>query len=53
MKLQELITTKYGKKIAECSTQELYVALLEATKEMAAEKVSNDGKRKVYCENGQ
>ena len=48
MKLQELITTKYGKKIEECSTEELYIALLEATKELAAEKVSNDGKKKVY-----
>jgi len=48
MKLQELVTSKYGRQIAECSTEELYVALLEATKELAAEKVSNDGKKKVY-----
>ena len=46
--LQELITIKYGKKVAECSTEELYVALLEMTKELAAEKVSNKGKKKVY-----
>ena len=48
MKLQELVTSKYGRGIADCSTEELYVALLEATKEMAAEKVSNAGKKKVY-----
>ena len=48
MKLQELVTTKYGRSIAECSTEELYVTLLEATKELAAEKVSNNGKKKVY-----
>ena len=48
MKLQELVTTKYGRGIAECSTEELYVTLLEATKELAAEKASNAGKKKVY-----
>ena len=48
MKLQELVTTKYGKGIAECSTEELYIALLEATKELAQSKASNEGKKKVY-----
>ena len=48
MNVQELITKKYNKKIADCSTEELYVALLEATKEMAESKVSNAGKKKVY-----
>ncbi len=48
MKLQELVTTKYGKGIAECSTEELYIALLEATKELAQSKASNKGKKKVY-----
>ena len=48
MNLQKIITTKYGKKIAECTNAELYVALLEATKELADGKVSNDGKKKVY-----
>ena len=48
MKLQELVTAKYGRGIAECSTEELYVTLLEATKELAEEKVSNAGKKKVY-----
>ncbi len=48
MKLQELVTIKYGRGIAECSTEELYVTLLEATKELAAEKASNAGKKKVY-----
>mgnify|MGYP006361580365 CR=1 FL=1 len=32
MKLQELVTSKYGRQIAECSTEEIYVALLEATR---------------------
>ncbi|MBR5127490.1 MAG: glycogen/starch/alpha-glucan family phosphorylase, partial [Roseburia sp.] len=48
MKLQELVTTKYGRGIAECSTEELYIALLDATKELAQSKASNEGKKKVY-----
>ncbi len=46
--LQEVITKKYNKNISDCSTEELYIALLEATKELADGKVSNAGKKKVY-----
>ena len=48
MKLQKVLMDKYNKGIAECSNEEIYVALLEATKELAADKVSNKGKKKVY-----
>ncbi len=48
MKLQKIVTRKYDKKIAECTNEELYYALLEMTKEMAKEKESNKGKRKLY-----
>ena len=48
MNLQKILTEKYGRGIAECSNAEIYVALLEATKELAADKVTNDGKKKVY-----
>ncbi len=48
MKLQEIITNKYNKRIEDCSTAELYVALLETTKELAASRESNEGKKKVY-----
>ena len=48
MKLQKVLTDKYNRGIAECSNEEIYVALLEATKELAADKVSNKGKKKVY-----
>ena len=48
MNLQEIVTKKYGKGIAQCSNEELYFALLEMTKGMAKAKESNDGKRKLY-----
>ena len=48
MKLQKILTDKYNRGIQECSNEEIYVALLEATKELAADKVTNDGKKKVY-----
>ena len=48
MTLQKVLTDKYNRGIAECSNEEIYVALLEATKELAADKVSNKGKKKVY-----
>ena len=41
MKLQELVTAKYGRGIAECSTEELYVTLLEATKDKNLEMLNN------------
>ena len=48
MKLQDYLSEKYNKKIEDCSNAELYVALLNLTKEMAVEKVSNEGKKKLY-----
>ena len=48
MNLQEIVTKRCGKEIAQCSNEELYYALLEMTKGMAKEKESNEGKRKLY-----
>ena len=48
MNVSKLVNEKYGKDIAACSNKELYVALLEATKELAENRVSNEGKKKVY-----
>ena len=48
MKLQEIVANRCGKEISQCTTEELYYALLEMTKGMAEEKVSNQGKRKLY-----
>ena len=38
----------FQKDIKECSNEELYVALLSLTKELAKEKENNKGKKKVY-----
>lgn len=48
MKLQEIVKTKWNKEIADCSNEELYYALLEMTKAMAKDRVSNEGKKKLY-----
>ena len=48
MDLQKVITKRTGKEISECSNEELYFSLLEMVKGMAEEKVSNEGKRKLY-----
>lgn len=46
--LQEYVNKVCGKGIAECSNEEIYVALLHMSKEMAQQKESNTGKKKVY-----
>ena len=48
MNLQEIVTKRTGKAISQCSNKELYFSLLEMTKGMAEQKVSNEGKRKLY-----
>ena len=48
MKLQEIVANRCGKELSQCTNEELYYALLEMTKGMAEEKVSNQGKRKLY-----
>ena len=48
MKLQEIVANRCGNEISLCTNEELYYALLEMTKGMAEEKVSNQGKRKLY-----
>ena len=48
MKLQEIVSNRCGKEISQCTNEELYYALLEMTKGMAEEKVSNQVKRKLY-----
>ena len=46
--LKEFCNKKYGKDLSTLSNEEIYVALLEMTKEMAKEKESNEGKKKIY-----
>ena len=47
MNLQEIVTKKYNKGIADCSNEELYFALLEMTKAMAEKKENHNGKKKL------
>ena len=46
--LEELMMKNYNKSLKDCSNEEIYFGLLNMTKEMAAAKVSNEGKKKVY-----
>lgn len=46
--LSDICEKNYNKAIKDCTNEELYVALLEMTKTLAADKVRNDGKKKVY-----
>ena len=48
MNLQEIVTKKYNKGIADCSNEELYFALLEMTKAVAEKKENHNGKKKLY-----
>ena len=48
MTLSKAVSRKYNKTIEKCSNEEIYIALLEMTKQMAEEKVSNEGKKKLY-----
>ena len=48
MMLTEICKKKYNKTIKECSNEEIYFALLDMTKELAEDKVTEDGKKKVY-----
>ncbi len=48
MRLEKIIQNRYGRPIRECTDRELYYALLEMTKELAKEKESSKGKKKLY-----
>ncbi len=48
MTLSKAVSRKYNKTIEKCSNEEIYIALLEMTKQMAEDKVSNEVKKKLY-----
>lgn len=48
MKLEMLVSEKLGKAISESSNQEIYQALMAVVEDMAEQKESNAGKKKVY-----
>ena len=46
--LNEFVQKRYNKTIAECSNEELYLALLNYSKLASSQKPVNTGKKKVY-----
>ena len=48
MKLEMLVSEKLGKAISESSNQEIYQAVMAVVQDMAEQKESNAGKKKVY-----
>lgn len=48
MYLTDYVKTHYGKEIETCTDEELYHALLTITTQMAKEKKSSEGKKKLY-----
>ena len=48
MNFTKVVETRWNKSVAECSNEELYIALLEMVKELAKDRESNEGKKKVY-----
>lgn len=48
MTLSKAVSMRYNKTIEKCSNEEIYFALLDMTKKMAEDKVSNEGKKKLY-----
>ena len=48
MNLEQMLKAKTGKEISDSTNEEIYTALLEIVQELAQEKESNEGKKKVY-----
>ena len=48
MNLEMLVSEKLGKAISESSNREIYQALMTVVQDMAEQKESNEGKKKVY-----
>ena len=46
--LAEVVKAQFGKTIAECTNEEVYVGLLKLTKDAIKDKGYNEGKKKVY-----
>ena len=48
MDISNLLEVKCGKNISDCTNEEIYVALLNLVYELANQKQSNKGKKKLY-----
>lgn len=46
--LEELVLKQYGKKLTQCSNEEIYLTLLEMTNQLAVKKQADITKKKVY-----
>ena len=48
MNINEILVADYGKKIQECTNEEIYASLLKKTDELASHKVRTPQKKKLY-----
>lgn len=48
MELSKIVKEKTGKDLSKCTNEEIYFFLLQLTKELAAKKATNEGKKKLY-----
>ena len=48
MNLSKLVEKNLNKTLTQCTNEEIYFVLLNAVKEMAEDKVTNEGKKKLY-----
>lgn len=48
MNLKQLLMTEYGKPIADCTSEEIYIALLKEVNTLASKKQKTEGKKKLY-----
>ena len=48
MNINEILAADYGKKITECTNEEIYASLLKKTDELASGKVRQNIKKKLY-----
>ena len=46
--LKDYCNRMYGRDLSACSNEEIYVALLEMTKDLSKDRVSAEGKKKIY-----
>ena len=48
MNIEEILVSRLGKEVKDCSNEELYGGLLEIVQEMAEKKAGSEGKKKIY-----
>ncbi|MBQ8314677.1 MAG: glycogen/starch/alpha-glucan phosphorylase [Lachnospiraceae bacterium] len=48
MNLKEILDKEYGRAVAECTNEEIYIALLKEVNALASQKSKAEGKKKLY-----